>query len=113
MTKLQGTENLEKKAEEQTKEKDKATKIPEPDPYPNLDSYYNLLEGGKFIPHKVAVSLFFEQEKERFRSHRWMQIAKSKWVEDIGHMEHKLRGMGKELSTVRHKKALGDRNWKK
>ena len=34
-----------------------------------------------------------------------MQIAKSKGVEDIGHMEKKLREMGKELSNVRHTKA--------
>jgi len=31
-----------------------------------------------------------------------MQIAKSKRVEDIGHVESNLREMGKELSTVRH-----------
>jgi len=59
-----------------------------------LGSYYNLLEGAKIIPQKFAVPLFFELEKERVRSHRWMQIAKSKGVEDIGHMERKLREMG-------------------
>ena len=35
-----------------------------------------------------------------------MQIAKSKGVEDIGHMERKLREMGKELSTIRHTEAI-------
>jgi len=35
-----------------------------------------------------------------------MQIAKSKGVEDIGHMENKLREMGKELSTIRHREAI-------
>jgi len=35
--------------------------------------------------------LFFKLEKERARTHRWMQIAKSKGVEDIGHMEEKLK----------------------
>lgn len=35
-----------------------------------------------------------------------MQIAKSKGVEDIGHMENKMREMGKELSTVRHTEAI-------
>lgn len=35
-----------------------------------------------------------------------MQIAKSKWVEDIGHMEKKLREMGKELSMVRHTESI-------
>ena len=101
-TKLQEIENLEKKVEEQTKEKDKEKEIPEPNPQPNLGSYYNLLEGGKIIPQNFAVPLFFELEKERVRSHRWMQITKSKGVDDIGHMENKLREMGKELSTVRH-----------
>ena len=95
MTKLQETENLEKKAEEQTKEEDKAKEIPEPDPQPNLGSYYNLLEGGKIIPQKFEVPLFFELEKERARTHTWMQIAKSRGVEDIGHMENKLREMEK------------------
>ena len=33
-----------------------------------------------------------------------MQISKSKGVEDIGHMESKLREMGQELSTLRHTK---------
>lgn len=32
-----------------------------------------------------------------------MQIAKSKGVEDIGHIENKIREMGKELSVVRHR----------
>jgi len=31
-----------------------------------------------------------------------MQVGKSKGVEDIGHMERKLREMGKELATVKH-----------
>jgi len=35
-----------------------------------------------------------------------MQIAKSKGVEDIGHMESRLRKMGQELSTVRHIEAI-------
>ena len=35
-----------------------------------------------------------------------MQIAKSKGVEDIGHMESKLREMGQELSAVRHTKVI-------
>ena len=97
---------LEKKAKEQTNEEDKAKEIPEPGPQPNLGSYYNLLEGGKIIPQKFAVPLFFELEKERVRTHTWMQIAKSKWVEDIGHMENKLREMGKELSMVRHTESV-------
>jgi len=35
-----------------------------------------------------------------------MQIAKSKGVEDIGHMDNKLREMGRELSAVRHREAI-------
>ena len=45
-------------------------------------------------------------EKERVRTHRWMKIAKSKGVEDIGHMEKKLREMGRELSAIRHREAI-------
>ena len=35
-----------------------------------------------------------------------MQIAKSKGVQDIGHMEKKLREMGRELSDVRHREEV-------
>jgi len=42
---------------------------------------------------KFAIPLFFELEKERGRKHRSMQIAKSKKVEDVGHMEKKLLEM--------------------
>ena len=35
-----------------------------------------------------------------------MKIAKSKGVEDIGHMENKLIEMGKELSAARHREAI-------
>ena len=35
-----------------------------------------------------------------------MKIAKSKGGEDVGHMENKLREMGKELSTLRDKEAI-------
>jgi len=35
-----------------------------------------------------------------------MKIAKSRGVEDIGHMENKLREMGKELSAIRHGEAI-------
>ena len=40
------------------------------------------------------------------RTHRWMKIAKSKGVEDVGHMENKLREMGRELSALRDRKAI-------
>jgi len=35
-----------------------------------------------------------------------MKISKSKGVEDIGHMESKLREMGRELSVFRHREAI-------
>ena len=35
-----------------------------------------------------------------------MQIAKSKGVEDIGHMEDKLREMGRELSALRDTESI-------
>ena len=35
-----------------------------------------------------------------------MQISRSKGVEDIGHMEQKLKEMGKELSSLRDREAI-------
>jgi hypothetical protein len=67
-----------KKDRRTAKVKEEATELQEPDPQPSLASYYNLLEGGRIIPQKFAIPLFFELEKERIRTHRWMQIAKSK-----------------------------------
>lgn len=84
---------------QETKKED--PKLREPSPQPNLDSYYNFIEGGRVIPHKFSIPLFFELEKEREITHRWMQITKSKGVEDIGHMEEKVKDMGKELSSLR------------
>jgi len=52
------------------------------------------------------VPLFFELERERVRTHTWIQIAKSKGVEDIGHMENKLREMSRELIMVRHTESI-------
>jgi len=78
----------------------------EPSPQPNLDSYYRFIEGGRVIPQKVSIPLFFELEKERAITHRWMQITKSKGVDDIGHMEEKLKEMGRELSSLRDREAI-------
>ena len=64
-----------------------------------------LKEAGSFHK-KIAIPLFFELEKERARSHRWMQIAKSKGVEDIGHVEEKLKKMGRKLSRLRDREAI-------
>ena len=35
-----------------------------------------------------------------------MQIAKSKGIEEVGHMENKLKEMDREMSDVRHRKAI-------
>ena len=35
-----------------------------------------------------------------------MQIAKSKGVEDVSHMEDKLQEMGRELGSIRDKEAM-------
>lgn len=64
LTKLKEIEILEKKAKEQSQEETKAKELPQPSPQPNLGSYYNLLEGGKIIPQKFTVPIFFELEKE-------------------------------------------------
>ena len=53
-----------------------------------------------------SIPLFFELERERARTHRWMQIAKSKGVEDVGHMEEKLKEMGREMSSIRDREAM-------
>jgi len=78
----------------------------EPSPQPNLDSYYRFIEGGRVIPKKFSIPLFFEIEKERARTHIWMQILKSKGMEDIGHMEEKVKEMGRELSSLRDREAM-------
>ena len=78
MSRLKENEKLEKMIEGQPQGKEEATKTQELDPQPSLGSYYNLLEGGRIIPQKLSIPLFFELEKERIRSHRWMQITKSR-----------------------------------
>lgn len=65
----------------------------EPSPQANINSYYKLIEGSRVIPQNFAIPLLFELEKEKARTHKWMQIAKSKGVEDVGHMEEKLKDM--------------------
>lgn len=57
------------------------------------------------LSHKFAIPLFFELEAERERTHRWMQIAKSKKVEDVGLMEENVLEMGKDLSELREKES--------
>jgi len=48
-----------------------------------LGSYYKFIEGGMIIPEKFVEPLLYELEIERGRTHRWMQISKSKNVEDV------------------------------
>ena len=43
--------------------KEEAKELEAPDPKPNLNYYYRLLVGGKIIPQKFAIPLFFELEK--------------------------------------------------
>ena len=93
---------MEEKEVEQSQGESKAKEIPEPSPHPNLGSFYTLLEGGKIIPHKFVVPLFFELEREKVKTCTWMQITKSKGLEDIGHMEDKLKELRGELAMVRH-----------
>ena len=50
LAKLKETEKLKEKVTEQSKGESMAKEIPEPNPQPNLGSYYNFLEGGKIIP---------------------------------------------------------------
>ena len=102
LAKLKETEKLEEKVAKQSQGERKTTEIPEPTPQRDLGSYYNLLEGGKTIPQKFVVPLVFELEKERIRTHTWMKITKSKEIEDIGHMEEKLKELRGELAMVRH-----------
>ena len=52
--------------------KEEEKELRELGPQPSLASYYNLLEGGRIIPQKFAIPFFFELEKERVRTHRWM-----------------------------------------
>ena len=53
------------------------------------------------IHKKFKIPLLYELEIERGCTHRWMQIAKSKNVIDIGLMEERLFEMGKELVDVK------------
>ena len=85
--------------QQETKKED--PKPREPYPQPNLNSCYRLIEGGRVIPYNSSIPLFFELEKERARTHTWMQIAKYKGVEDAGHMQDKVKEIGKELSSIR------------
>lgn len=63
MSKLKETNKLEEEAVKQLQEEDKTKEIHEPSHQPNLGSYYNLLDGGKIIPQKFAIPLFFELEQ--------------------------------------------------
>ena len=76
--KLQEAQKLERKVVEQQEAKEEDPETKEPNPQPNLESYYRFIKGGRVIPQKFSIPLFFKLEKERARTHRWMQITKSK-----------------------------------
>jgi len=46
--------------------------LSEPDSQPKLESYHNYFEGDRIILEKFVIPLFFELDKERGRTHRWM-----------------------------------------
>ena len=50
LSKVQETQKLEEKIRGQLEVKEEAQELQEPNPQPNLESYYRLLEGGKIIP---------------------------------------------------------------
>lgn len=103
---LQDTQKLDKEGSVQQETKKEDPELREPSPQPNLDSYYRFIEWGRVVPQKFSIPLFFELEKERARTHRWMQIAKSKGVDDIGLMEENIKEMGRELSSLRDREAM-------
>jgi len=80
--------------------------IQEPSPQPSLGSYYKFIEGGRIIPEKFEIPLLYEMDIERGGTHRWMKIAKSKNVEDVGLMEEKVTKTGKELSDFRMRESI-------
>lgn len=47
---LQEAQKLERKIGEQKKTKEEEPETKEPSPQPNLDSYYQFIEGGRVIP---------------------------------------------------------------
>jgi len=47
--------------QQETKKED--PELREPSLQPNLDSYYRFIKGGRVIPHKFSIPLFFELEK--------------------------------------------------
>ena len=69
---LQEAQKLERKVGEQQEAKGEDPETKEPSPQPNLDSYYQFIQGGRVIPQKFSIPLFFELEKERPRTHQWM-----------------------------------------
>jgi len=52
---------------------------------------------GQIIPKILVIPILFELEKETGGIHWWMQIARSKGVENVGLMEEKMKKMGDEM----------------
>ena len=66
---LQEAQKLERKVGEWKEAKEEDLETKEPNPQPSLDSYYWIIEGGRVIPQKFAIPLFFKLEKESSRTH--------------------------------------------
>ena len=59
LAKLKEIQELEEKTTKQQQGEEKTKEILELSSQPSLGSYYNLLEGGKIIPQKFVVPIFF------------------------------------------------------
>lgn len=66
---LQETQKLENEGGQQQETKEKDPNLKEPSPQHNLDSCYRFFEGGRVLPQKFAIPLFFELEKQRAKIH--------------------------------------------
>ena len=71
-----------------------------------MSSYYTFIEGGRMIPQKIPVPIFYHLEKERTHTHHWMQIEKTRCVHDIAIMEEKVTEMGKDLANFRLRETM-------
>ena len=103
---VQAEQQLQKSVASPQTFKKKITEFQEPTPQLKLGSYYKFIEGGRLIPEKFTIPLLHELEIERGCTHKWMHIAKSKNVEDVGLMEERLIEMGKELGDVRLRESM-------
>jgi len=75
--------------------------LQEPDPQPKLGHHYKFIYGKRIISNNFVFRPLHELEIEKGITHRWIQIFKSKNVEDVGLMEKKVTKMCTELSYLR------------